>query len=167
MPVWWEQGGSSQLPLTTGVKIPEPHLGLDACCPRTFFPFEGKNMSNNTNAGLIEGHVYSYGNLLLEAAYCDSWTLNLLTALGEDVPDTDGSLIAFELRADGQWDSVYCSVPLFLPEEEGCVMCYGDTVTIDLEELVHLAGCRSKVQDILLEQECERRIRELMATIEW
>lgn len=66
-------------------------------------------MSNSTYNSLKERHIYRFRGLLLEAAYCDVWTLNLLTERGEYIPVEHGVLIAYELRADGSWDSVHHS----------------------------------------------------------
>jgi hypothetical protein len=124
-------------------------------------------MGNKTCTRLMEGHIYRLGDLLLEAACCDGWTLNVLTNSGEYVPVTDGSLIAYELRPDGQWDRVYCCVSPLLPAEEECTFDYGETVQIALTQLICVATCRSDAQEMLREQEYDRQIREVMAAMEW
>lgn len=123
-------------------------------------------MSNGTYNSLIEGHVYRFCGLLLEAAHCDVWTLNLLTERGEYVPVEHGALIAYELRADGSWDTVHYSFePLLLPGGEVWTFSYGDRVEIGPAQLVPVANRRSDVEGLLREQ--EQQFREIMAAMDW
>lgn len=124
-------------------------------------------MGNKTYANLIEGHIYQFDDLLLEAACCDVWTLNLLTITGEYVPAAHGALIAYELRTDGLWERVHCSFFPRLPGGELLTFFQGASVEIDLARLIVVAARRSDVQDSLHELEQDQQFRELMAVMDW
>ncbi len=87
--------------------------------------------------------------------------------MGEYIAVEQGALIAYELRADGSWESVHHSFEPLLPGGEVWTFSYGDRVEIDLAQLVFVAERRADVQDLLREQEHEQQFRELMAVMDW
>jgi len=124
-------------------------------------------MSSSTFTSLTENHVYRLGNLLLEAALCDVWTLIVLTDDGEHVPRQHGALIAYQLRADGFWDSLYdCHTPR-LPDADSWCFAYGGIKSINLGDLVYVAENRSTLQAEFQERELDQKFREIMAVMEW
>lgn len=123
-------------------------------------------MGSTTN-DFVEYHVYQLGNLLLEAAYCDVWTLIVLAANGEYTPKADGALAAYQLRDDGLWDSVYHCRERQAHGEAQWAFAYGDAVQIDLAHLVSVADSRLYVQAEARERELDRRFYEIMAAMNW
>ena len=124
-------------------------------------------MSSNIFTGLTENCVYELGNLLLEAAYCDGWTLIVVTPSGGHVTRQHGALVAYQLRDDGLWDSVHDCYSPRLPRGQRWCFAHGDAVKIDTKQLTVVADRRTTVQDNFREQQIERQFREIMATMEW
>jgi hypothetical protein len=126
-------------------------------------------MIHNTlaNVQLTENHVYRFGGLLLEATYRRGWTLIVLTEQGHHAPRKHGALVAFKMRDDGLWDTVYDhATRRFLGWKKWSVI-RGKPRAISVSQLEHIAESRYMVEMELQEIDVERRFREIMATMEW
>lgn len=122
---------------------------------------------NRTTYNLVEYQVYQFGDLLVEAAYCDVWTLIVLGPNGEYAAKQHGALAAYQLRDDGLWDSVYhCSSPRVLGGGEWKFV-YGDVVEIGQECLKPVADSRFYIQAEFRELQIDQQFREIMAAMDW
>src|SRR5689334_3873481 len=59
------------------------------------------------NLDLVVNQVYRLDDLLLEASLQNGWTLMTVAPNGYHVTRQHGALVAFKLREDGLWDSIY------------------------------------------------------------
>ena len=122
---------------------------------------------SSTFTSLTDNHVYRLGNLLLEAAFCEVWTLILLTDKGEHITRRHGALIAYQLRPDGFWDMLYdCHRPK-LPSVEAWSFVYGGITHLDINVLEFVAENRSTFVADLEERELNQKFSEIMVAMEW
>jgi hypothetical protein len=119
------------------------------------------------NVHLSENHVYRFGNLLLEATYRRGWTLMILTENGNHVARKNGALVAFRLRDDGLWDTVYDRASRYLLGWKKWSVTYGEPLAINFSQLAPIADSRYAVEEQLQEREIDRKFREIMAAMEW
>ena len=124
-------------------------------------------MNGGTLANLKEYHVYKLDGMLVEAACCEVWTLIVLRENGEYIPKEHGALVAFQLRSDGVWDSLYHCYSDLLPGGDPWTVVYGDALNIDPSRLEPVAESRLFIQAEFHEQELDRRFYEIMAEMEW
>jgi hypothetical protein len=121
------------------------------------------NLFVNTN--LAQHHVYRLGDLLLEANFYDVWTLKTVTESGYHVAREHGALVAYRLRADGLWDSVYdCQKRGFLGWKSWS-FTYGTPRALDLGQLIYVSESRTILKAQFQERDVDRKFYEIMATM--
>jgi hypothetical protein len=125
-------------------------------------------MPPTTYTPLCASHVYELGSQLLEACWLDdasTWRLYLLDERGEYVNETQGLLMAYELRTDGSgaWDRLhYAQIAAIWP-----AWCFlrGGTVQIDYAALNFVAESREALLTTAADE--DEQFETLMAEFSW
>jgi hypothetical protein len=126
-------------------------------------------MLHNTLAEtrLAEHTIYKFGNLLLEATYFQGWTLMVVTENGYHVTRKHGALVAFKLRPDGLWDTLYdCETRNFFGWKRWRIVA-GKPQAIEAYDLQPHAPNRNEVKQGAQERDTDRKFREIMAAMAW
>ena len=123
--------------------------------------------STYTNLYLKEHHVYRLGSLLVEAIYRRGWRLMVVNEDGFHVMQQQGALVAFELRDDGLWDTLYDQITRRFLGWKRWGTVYGAPVKIGLNMLEHFADSRFAIKDAYQTREIDQKFRAIMADMEW
>jgi hypothetical protein len=119
------------------------------------------------NLDLVVNQVYRLGDLLLEASLQNGWTLMTVAENGYHVTRQHGALVAYKLRADGLWDSIYDCQTRGLLGWKSWRFVHGTPRKIDIANLQFIAESRDTLKVRFQEQDVDRKFYEIMAPMGW